>query len=194
MPNVLVLDLETQRTFAEVGRDNLREMGISVCGIYSYATQSFLTFEEPQLRALDPLLREADLLVGFNIRHFDLPVLQPYLLTKLADVPLLDLLDDVVKVRGHRVHLQSIAEATLGDSKSGTGLEAIQMYRRGEMDALKKYCLDDVRLTRDIYEYGKANGRIRFRSMRDNQMHEVPVGWASLEPAARRAAFPTSLF
>lgn len=194
MSNVVVLDLETKHTFEEIGRENLRDMGVSVCGVYSYAARGFQVFEESELSALDPLLRETDLLVGFNIRHFDLPVLQPYLVTKLAELPLLDLLDEVVKVRGHRVHLQSIAQATLGDSKSGTGLDAIRLYRAGEMAALKKYCLDDVRLTRDVYEYGKKNGHIRFRSTRDGQVHEVPVSWASAAPGARRSAFPTSLF
>jgi DEAD/DEAH box helicase domain-containing protein len=92
-----------------------------------------------------------------------------------------------------------VAQATLQCSKSGSGWDAIKLFREGRMDELKKYCIDDVRLTKDIYEYGLKNGKILFTSNRDYQMHEVPVQWGGtvrelLEKRENRNAFPTSLF
>ena len=76
---------------------------------------------------------------------------------------------------------------------------AIKYYQEGRMEELKKYCLDDVRITRDIYEYGLRHGKIYFISNRDYQKHEVPVQWgrAANEMKAQKKsenAFPTSLF
>jgi DEAD/DEAH box helicase domain-containing protein len=48
--------------------------------------------------------------------------------------------------------LSRLAEANLGEAKEQHGLEAIQLYREGKMDELKKYCLNDVRLTKEIYD------------------------------------------
>ena len=47
------------------------------------------------------------------------------------------------------------------------------------MEELKKYCFDDVRITKDIYEYGIKHGKIFFISNRDYQTHEVPVSWGN---------------
>ncbi len=45
------------------------------------------------------------------------------------------------------------------------------------MEDIKKYCLDDVRLTRDLYEYGKKNGHLLFESRTDGKVHSIPVSW-----------------
>ncbi len=53
---------------------------------------------------------------------------------------------------------------------------AVQFWREGRIDELKKYCLDDVRITRDLYEYGKANGQVFFVG-KDGSKRAVPVTW-----------------
>jgi hypothetical protein len=85
-------------------------------------------------------------------------------------------MEDLERMLGHRVSLDSCAEATLGQKKSGHGLEAIQWYRQGKFELLTKYCLDDVRLTRDLYLYGKEHGQIFFIS-KDGSRRAVPVTW-----------------
>lgn len=195
----IVLDVETQRGFNEVDRKKLHLLKISVVCIYDSLTDSYLAFEEKELLKLDELLKQADLVVGFNIRDFDLEVLAPYLLTPVQSLPVLDLLVEFEKARGHRASLQSIAQATLNCSKSGSGWDAIKLFKEGRMDELKKYCMDDVRITKDIYEYGVKHQKVSFISNRDYQTHEVPVSWgkALAEAHERRKAanaFPTSLF
>jgi len=139
------------------------------------------------------------LVIGFNVRDFDMEVLAPYILTPVKNFPILDILVEFEKVRGHRISLQSVAQATLKTSKSGSGWDAIRLFREGKMDELKKYCLDDVRITKDIYEYGLKNGKISFISNRDYQTYEVPMNWENFTEALKgqkkeEGSFPTSLF
>ena len=195
----VVLDLETQKGFNEVDRRKLHLLKVSVACIYDSLADAYLAFEEKELPKLEEYLKKADLVIGFNIRDFDFEVLQPYMLTSLKQLPLLDLLVEFEKARGHRASLQSIAQATLKSSKSGSGWDAIQLYKDGKMDELKKYCFDDVRLTKEVYEYGIQHGKILFISNRDYQTHEVPVDWAGAirQVKAQKKeenAFPTSLF
>lgn len=194
--NIIVLDLETQKAFGEVGRDQHHRLKISVAGIYRYDTDEYLAIEEKDILALEPILKSTGLLIGFNIKHFDLPVLAPYFFSSVSDLPVLDLLEEIEKVRGHRVTLESLAEATLKRGKSGTGRDAIELFRQGRIEELKRYCLDDVRITKEIYEFGKVNGKVFFRSNRDFRVHEIPVDWAKFQPVTKPAdsSFPTSLF
>lgn len=192
--NMLVLDLETQKTFDEVGRQNLHKLKISVVGIYDYADDTYRTYEESELMALEMRLKTAELVIGFNIRRFDFAVLAPYLFTSVETFPVLDLMEEVEKIRGHRVSLQSVAQGTLDTMKSGQGLTAVALYNQGKMDELKKYCLDDVRITKEVYEYGCAHKRIFFVSNRDWQKYEIPVDWSETPAAKKEAVFPTSLF
>lgn len=179
MKDHIVFDIETQHEFSEVGgRDYPHLLKVSVVGCYSYAQDKFLTFEENELPALEELLKQAGLLVGFNTKFFDYKVLQPYLKElDLASIPACDIMEDVTHVLGHRLSLDSIAQATLGAQKSGNGLDAIRYFREGNMEALKKYCLDDVRITRDIFEYGKAHGKLLYNSKYHPESLSVPVRW-----------------
>jgi DEAD/DEAH box helicase domain-containing protein len=157
----IVLDLETQKSFDEVGgRGKNHLLKISVCGVYHYDTDKYYCYEENELSKLSPLLQEADQIIGYNIRDFDFQVLQPYLNFDIASVPYLDLLVEIEKVIGHRIKLEAVAQGTLGAGKSGSGLDALVYYKTGRMDLLKKYCLDDVKVTRGVYEYGLKHGKV----------------------------------
>lgn len=198
---MLVLDLETQKSFKEVGKSKLEKLKISCVGIYDYLTDQFTAYEEKEMMKLEARLREAELLIGFNIRRFDMAVLAPYLFMPVTHIPVLDLLDDVETFRGHRASLDSIAGPTLKQHKIGNGADALILYKEGKMDELKRYCLEDVRLTKEIYEYGCQEGKVFFTSTWDYKTYEIPVQW---KETARRlmtkdiekpqVAFPSSLF
>ena len=148
---------------------------------------------------LEEAMKQADLIIGFNIRDFDFEVLAPYFMTPIKNFPVLDLLVEFEKVRGHRISLQSLAQATLQTSKSGSGWDALQLFKDGKIEELKKYCMDDVRITKDIYEYGIQHGKVLFVSNRDYHTYEVPVTWGNAlrdvkEQKKEEDAFPTSLF
>ena len=193
---VIVLDIETQKGFNEIDRSKIHLLKVSVVGIYDSYDDGYHTFEEKDLTALEARLKLADLIVGFNITDFDMRVLAPYLLTDVHRFRVLDMMVEFQKVRGHRVSLQSLAQATLNDSKSGSGWDAIQLYRDGRMEDLKRYCLDDVRLTKAIFDYGLKHKKVSFFSNRDFMNHEVTLDWSHClsNDSNKEEAFPTSLF
>lgn len=179
MKDTIVIDLETKKSFAEVGGEkNIKDLGISVAGVYSYNKDAFFAFEEHELSKVQEMINESDHVIGFNLIHFDLPVLEPYVDKKSLDrLAVTDLFVHAVNFLGHRVGLDALAKATLGESKSGHGLEALEWFREGRVEEVKKYCLDDVRLTRDLFEYGKKHGHVMFTSFVDNKIHSIPVMW-----------------
>lgn len=192
----IFLDLETQKGFHEVDRSRLHLLKVSVVGIFDSYDDAYIAFEEKEFLRLEERLKLADLLVGFNIVGFDLKVLSPYLLMDVRKLKVLDLLEEIHRSLGHRVSLQSLAQGTFKDSKSGSGWNAIQLYKDGRMDELKSYCLDDVRLTKQIYDYGLEHGKVFYFSNRDFNVHEIAVNWGSeaLRHAEPENSFPTSLF
>ena len=195
----VVFDVETQKGFNEVDRKKLYLLKISVACLYDSVRDEYLSFEEKELGKMEEILKQADLVIGFNIKDFDMEVLAPYLISPANSFPILDLMAEFEKVRGHRISLQSMAQATLGRSKSGSGWDAIKLFQEGRMEELKNYCIDDVKLTREIYEYGLAHKKIYFISNRDYQKHEVPIDWSDAAGRLRgkseaEKAFPTSLF
>jgi len=114
---------------------------IKMKAIYWDDSTQGMKFEEKEIPQLEELLKTAGLLIGFNTKHFDYRVLQPYLKElDLNSIPACDIMEDISNVLGHRLSLDSIAEATIGTKKSGHGLDAIRYFREGNMEALKKYC------------------------------------------------------
>ena len=79
-------------------------------------------------------------------------------------------------------------------------MEALALFKEGRMEELKKYCMDDVRLTKNVYEYGYREGKIYFTSTWDFKTYEIPVDWKRMtaeflqKKNAAPTDFPTSLF
>ena len=194
--NYVVFDIETQKSFKEItDRKKIYQLKVSVVGLYDSSRDVYEAYEEKELIKVDEIFRKADVMIGFNSDGFDFPVIAPYLFTPIESFNSLDLMVEIQKELGHRVALNSVAEATIGGVKSGDGLGAIELYREGKIDELKKYCLDDVRITKEIYEYGCEHGKIKFTSNRDWQTREVPVKWGKLNfEKKEEEAFPSSLF
>ncbi|MBL7085015.1 MAG: ribonuclease H-like domain-containing protein [Candidatus Omnitrophica bacterium] len=178
-PERIVLDLETKKSFAEVGRQNLQLLGVSLAGIYSYREDKFRTFEEKDLKQLLPYLQQAELVIGFNIKKFDFPVLQPYLDLDLKQLKVLDILEEIHNSLGFRLSLDSIAKATLEIGKKGTGLDALKYFRQGQINKLKEYCQHDVFVTREIYEYGRRHGHLLY--FRGTAFEAIPASWAEYQ-------------
>ena len=172
MTRVTVFDLETQRLSDDVGGwKHIDKMGLSVA--VTWADGEFRHFTEAQADDLVAELQRADLVVGFNVLRFDYVVLQPYTDVALAQLPTLDLL----KTLGKRASLNSIASATLQVEKSADGLQAVEWYRQGEIDKLMAYCERDVEVTRDVYEFGRRYGFVRYFDRR-RRLRKARVRWS----------------
>jgi len=125
----VVFDIETQKSFKEISdRKKLYQLKISVVGVYDSKKDEYEAYEEKDLMKVDEIFREADVAIGFNSDGFDFPVIAPYLFTPVKNIRSLDLMLEIQKSIGHRVSLQSVAEGTLGSSKSGEGLGARVLY------------------------------------------------------------------
>lgn len=183
MLNKVVFDLETQKSFDEVGgRAKNHLLRVSVAVAYSYLQNKFLVFEENRIHKLGELLQDADLVIGYNLIDFDYQVLQPYFQFDLSQVPTLDLLRSVEKILGHRIKLDSIAEATLNTNKIASGLDAIKFWKTRQIDKLKAYCIADVKITRDIYDYAVKNGKLFYKDFFTRREFKI-----SLPEVAERA-------
>lgn len=174
----LILDVETKKTFEEVGGHFPDRLEVSFVGVCERTAQGeageMRSFFEKDLPDLFTLLETAEMVIGFNIDGFDMPALAPYYGGDISTIPTLDILDRIKNSAGHRVKLDTVAQATLGVGKSGDGLDAIKYYRQGNFAALEKYCLQDVAVTRDVYDVGIRQGKISFHN-KWNRLIECPV-------------------
>ena len=163
--DTLVFDIETQNFFTdpEVGWDNYAALKISVVAAYSYLEDRYYTYEEHEMDKLAELFSDARRIVGFSMNRYDIPVLNHYF-QRLKDAPKLwemervDLLEEIEMATGSRISLDRLAGANLGLSKTHHGSEAGALYREGKIDELKEYCVNDVKLTKELYDlYRKQN-------------------------------------
>ncbi len=165
MPKEIVLDIETQNSFADTGpKRDIRLLKVSLVGIYDFAKEEYHVFMENELPDLWPILEQAETIIGFNSKQFDMPVLNSYYSGDLLKLPQLDLYEIVEKSSEKRLKLDYIARGTLGSQKTGTGLDAIKYWQEGKIDKLKEYCLNDVKITKEVYEYGIKFGCIYFKT------------------------------
>lgn len=178
MAKEIVIDIETQTPIIQGRQEDLK---ISVVCGYNYDTDQFFAFTENELLNLWPLLEKADRVIGYNSRYFDVPVLNNYYPGDLNKIPQLDMLEEIRKILGFRLKLNDVAKATLGVEKSGNGLEAVEWFRQGELEKIKKYCLDDVKITKEIYDYGKKNKQLFYPDIQTKANRPFPVNFSEIE-------------
>ena len=175
--NVVFFDLETQRTFDEVGgRHNIHRLGLAAAVTYSTADGDFRRYTEETVADLVAELKAADLVVGFNVVRFDYEVLRAYTTEPLRNIPTVDMLDHIYKRLGFRVSQDNLAQTTLGTTKSADGLQAVRWYKEGRIQEILDYCQQDVEVTRRLYEYGQQHKHVKFRD-RNYREQKVQVTW-----------------
>ena len=158
----IVFDIETSNTFQDVASTDPTALDLSVVCIYDYETDKYQSFTKETLSELWPIFEKADMIIGFNSDHFDIPILNKYYSGDLTKIKSLDLMKDIKKSLGRRIKLDTIAEATLGRNKTGHGLEALVWWRNGEKQKVIDYCMEDVKITKDIYEYALKNKSLKY--------------------------------
>ncbi len=176
--NLVFFDLESQNLFDDVGgRENIDKLRVA-CGVtWSTQKNDFSVYWEKDVPALIDELRSATRVIGFNLRGFDYLVLQPYAPEqRFASIPTLDMLLELQKILGFRVSLDSIASASLGASKTADGIKSVEWFRAGELDKVAEYCKADVDITRRVYEFGRDNGHIFYKSRLGSKLR-VDVKW-----------------
>ncbi len=161
MSREIVLDIETMGDIKKFD-----ELKITVVSIYEYETDKYTSFEEHELGELWPILEKAERTIGYNSEHFDMPILNKYYAGDLLSFPHLDLLKVIKDTNGKRYKLDDVAKATLENvSKSADGLEAMKWWEEGRKEDVKRYCEQDVKVTKEVYEYGKQNKMLYIQTL-----------------------------
>jgi DEAD/DEAH box helicase domain-containing protein len=171
--NYIVFDIETRNTFDEVESTDSTALDISVVCAYDSKTQEYTSYLVEDLPKLWPLLEHTDMLVTYNGDHFDIPLLNKYYHGDLSTIKNLDLLKEIRNSLGRRIKLDDIAEATLGKNKIAHGLEAIKWWREGNVEKIIKYCLEDVKITKEVFDYALANGHVKYKDQ--GEVKEIPL-------------------
>jgi len=159
----IVLDIETKNFFQDVGKNDPALLDISLIAIHDSLTNSYSSYLEEDLPKLWPILERADMLIGFNSDHFDIPLLNKYYPGDLTKIRSLDILKEIKNTYGRRMRLDQLTEGTLGKNKSGHGDDAIKWWGTGNVEKVRAYCLNDVKLTKELYDYALANNSLVFK-------------------------------
>lgn len=189
MKDKLVLDIETKNTFADVGgQQNVNKLEASFVGVYSYNQDKYLSFWEKDFNKLGALLQNAFLIIGFSINRFDLPVMAKHFNFNLMALPRLDLLEEVEMAYGSRISLDLLAQTNLqGIKKTHHGLDAIRFWAEGNLKDLEDYCLQDVKVTKEIYEFIRKNNYVHIPKRYTGELVKVVLN-------VKEISMPATLF
>ncbi|OGD66276.1 hypothetical protein A2Z61_01175 [Candidatus Campbellbacteria bacterium RIFCSPLOWO2_02_35_12] len=175
----IIFDIETRNIFEDVGKADPTLLDLSVVCAYDSETGDYLAYTQEELPNLWPILEKADMLIGYNSDHFDIPILNKYYPGDLTRIKSLDILKEIKKSLGRRIRLNLVAEGTLGRKKTGNGLEAVVWWKNGEIDKIKKYCIEDVKITKELYEYALKNGVLKYKDL--SEIREIKLDTSKWE-------------
>lgn len=159
--NVAVFDLEIKATIdgQKVKWSDHALMGISVGVAFFYKTMSFKVYLDDNISQMADDLMACDLVSGFNIEDFDLPLLRATV-KRSFDIKIYDLLKESRTAFGvdkfaKGFKLDNHLESTFGkeDMKIAHGAEAPGMFQNGRMGELITYCIADVAKECKLFEH-----------------------------------------
>lgn len=166
MHNYLVFDLEIKNTIdgKNVTWADFGKMDISVGCAFNSRTHDYGVFMDDNIECLFNELENAEIVTGFNIKGFDIPLLEatvgrPF----MPKGEVYDMLEwsrrsvgwDQSKPFPKGLRLDNHLEATFGkeNMKTANGAEAPLMWQQNRIGELISYCLADVRRERDLFEH-----------------------------------------
>jgi len=167
-------DIETQLSASEVGGwNNIRAMRVSVAVTWNQQ-DGFRHWNESAVPALIEYLGKHDRIVSFNGDRFDSEVLSAYGDVRPLRAKSLDVMVQIAGIIGHRITLDSVAQATLGVGKSADGLQALRWWKEGNLEDLTRYCEQDVKVLVDIVAHAREHGSILYLD-RAGKSQRVPI-------------------
>jgi DEAD/DEAH box helicase domain-containing protein len=161
----IVVDVEIQKTIEETpgGWEATDKLGVACAVIYEFNRDNYRVYGPNDIEALRQRINTADRISGFNIWKFDYPVIWglpgrerlPELLPKTDDllrrIWLAQGLDPEVFSKQHGGwSLDVVAGSTIGQNKTGYGGDAPKWFQQGNWPRLVDYCINDVKVERDL--------------------------------------------
>lgn len=181
-------DCETQKLFSEIDTFDPAALGVSIVSVYVRTIDDnqreikgrMMSFWETELPTMWEYFRTADRIIGFNSIKFDVPALTPYAPVDFANMKHFDIMQQVRNALGHNLSLNHLGEHNLGTRKTDVGTNAVKYWQQHDAESLAKlryYCEADVLLTRDLYDFGVREKKMKYKD-KWNTMREFPVDFS----------------
>lgn len=188
MINEVIFDCETQKLFNEISSNDPADLLISIVSVYVRSvddTQRELSgkmysFWEPELSQMWPYFTNAKRIIGFNSLKFDVPALSRQAPANFAKLPHFDIMAKEREALGFSLSLNALATQSLGQSKVDVGTNAVTYWKSHDPESLAKlkyYCEADVLLTRDLYDFGVREKKLKYMD-KWNTVREFPVDFS----------------
>lgn len=171
----VVYDIET---FSPNGSESVDPLQMKLAVAVTFdENNKFKTWHEEQAEELIEFLLSFDHIIGFNIKHFDNAVISKYRsgAKEELDKKSIDMLEAIEYKLGHRLKLQSVVSATLGISKTADGKQAMQWWLEGKKEEVEKYCINDVKITKDLFLHGFEKKEVLYESL--GEIRKIRVDW-----------------
>jgi len=131
-------------------------------GAYFSWLDRYVAFMEKDVKDFLEILKEAELVVGYNHIWFDLPVLQKYADYDLKQLTNYDIMVEFEKKSGFKAKLDDLCKSNLGTKKTDTYEKYSKYHKEGRWDLLIDYCLHDVKLTEELFQMILAKKEIKY--------------------------------
>ena len=155
--NPTFFDLETQYLFNDVGGRYPEKLKVAIAGILENDQIHF--FQENQVQELFVTLNHAKLIVGHNLFGFDYLVIQPYLKQDVINMlksKTFDMMVEIDKVANCWTSLDDLGKRNIGMEKTIDTVKIPKMWRDGQHQEVKKYLINDLKMTEAIFNHGKT--------------------------------------
>lgn len=190
--HVVYFDLEIRHSVEECGgwEGAIRGGGVTALCLWDSKDENAVFYDDHCLESGAQHLEEADVVVSFNGKSFDVPLIERHLKRALGLKEHIDIfelakkgLDRIGKPwKGNGLDALSLKTCQRG--KSGNGAHAPQLAADGHWAELFTYCLRDVILTRDLLTFARRNGYVFDK---DGEVLELKLpNWLLLSRAEAR--------
>ena len=196
--SVLAIDLETKNMSYDIGGfGNTHMFQVSTVATWdgangtvyvdeavdSFAKSGHIIKPLSELKYdLDNHLEKGGVLLGHNIKAFDLPILRDsmdiYCINKyLKNEKFIDTSRILMKEHGERFQLKNLVKCTMDDFKLMDSADAPKLWKMGQYDEVVEYCMKDTQLVYDLWRYGQENGIVKAFSLEKGEHKELEVKW-----------------
>ena len=159
--NIVCFDLEIKEPIqGEVTWNRHDLMGISVGVLYDWLTDEFKVYMDDNLPELAERLAAADLVTGFNISDFDIPLVRATLKAPDLNLKVYDPLYWHRQALGGSKFIKGLKlddhlYGTFGKEhmKTGNGADAPLWWKGGQIGRLVSYCIDDVKREAKLFDH-----------------------------------------
>ena len=196
--SMLAIDLETKNMSYDIGGfGNTHMFQVSTVATWdgttgtvyvdepldSFAKSGHIVKSLGQLKYdLDEHFEKGGLLLGHNIKAFDLPILRDsmdiYCINKYVKAEqFVDTSKILFKEHGERFPLKNLVKCTMNDFKLMDSADAPKLWKMGQYDEVVEYCMKDTQLVYDLWKYGQDNGFVKAFSIEKGEHKDLEVNW-----------------